>query len=100
MAHNAVQEMQDKMDWHWRNSMRPVRFFGFDARAAFPFLLLLLHARLETLFLVFCSTMIFHILEKNGLTFGAAMRRLRLFFSGHERPALMSFKRRRLRDYK
>ena len=87
------------MNWHWRNTMRPVRFFNFDARAAFPFLLLLLHARWSTLFLVTLSTFIFWILEKNGLTFGAAMRRLRLFFSGDERPALMSFKRRRLRDY-
>ena len=99
MAHNEAQDMQDKMNWHWRNSMRPVRFFGFDARAAFPFFLLVLHARPSTLFVVFCSTMVFHILEKNGLTFSAAMRRFRLFFSGNERPALMSFKRRRLRDF-
>ncbi|MBL4588915.1 MAG: IcmT/TraK family protein [Alphaproteobacteria bacterium] len=99
MAHNEAQEQIDKMNWHWRNSMRPVRFFNFDARAALPFFLLLLHARWGTLFIVMFSTFIFWILEKNGLTFSSALRRLRLFFSGHDRPALMTFKKRRLRDY-
>ena len=79
--------------------MRPVRFFNFDARASFAFLLLLLHARLSTLFLVVLSTFIFWLLEKNGLTFDAAMRRLRLNIVGMDRPALMSFKRRRLKDF-
>lgn len=99
MAANQVQEMQDQVNWHWRNSMRPVRFFGFDARAAFPFLLLLLHARPSTLVFVFLSTMLFHILEKNGLTFSSAIRRFRLFITGNDRPALMTFKRRRMKDY-
>ena len=99
MAQNVVQDMQDKINWHWRNSMRPVRFFNFDARAAFPFFLLLLYARLSTLIIVCCSTMLFWVLEKNGLTFSAAMRRFRLNIVGVDRPALMTFKRRRLKDY-
>lgn len=99
MANNQVQEMQDQVNWHWRNSMRPVRFFGLDARAAFPFVLLLLHARWSTFFLVLASTFVFRILEKNGLTFSSAMRRFRLFITGNDRPALMTFKRRRMKDY-
>ena len=48
MANKEIEAIQDQVNWHWRNSMRPVRFFAFDARAAFPFFLLLLYARLIT----------------------------------------------------
>ena len=30
--------IEERENWHWRNSMRPVRFFMMDARAAIPFL--------------------------------------------------------------
>ena len=99
MAVDAAQEAEEKANWHWRNSMRPIRFFNFDARAAFPFFLLLLHFRWTTMLFVACTTTLFWFLEKNGLTFSAAMRKFRLYFAGDFRPALMSFKRRKLKDY-
>ncbi len=99
MVANQIQEQQEQLDWRWRNSMRPVRFFGFDARASLSFFLLLLYFRWITFGFVLTSTIIFWILEKNGLTFSAAIRRFRLSFSGYDRPALMTFKRRKLKDY-
>tara|TARA_Y100000034_G_C6863329_1_gene393193 strand:+ start:1123 stop:1425 length:303 start_codon:yes stop_codon:yes gene_type:complete len=99
MANKEIEAIQDQVNWHWRNSMRPVRFFAFDARAAFPFFLLLLYARLITLFIAIVSTFLFYILERYGLTFSSAMRRFRLTLSGRKRPALMSIGRRRLKDY-
>ena len=38
--------------WHWRNSMKPVRFFNFDGRAGFFLVLFIVHARLSTLILL------------------------------------------------
>lgn len=99
MANKQIESFQEQTNWHWRNSMRPVRFFGFDARAAFPFLLLLVYARLITLVLAIISTILFYFLEKYGLTFDAAIRRLRSYISGQKRPALMTFRLRRLKDY-
>lgn len=99
MANNQIQMMQEQVNWHWRNSMRPVRFFAFDARAAFSFLLLLVYARLITLILVIISTFAFYLLEKYGLTFDSAFRRLRSTIAGRNRPALMTFRRRRLKDF-
>ena len=40
-AAQEVENLQEKMNWHWRNSMRVIRFFTFDARAALPLPLLL-----------------------------------------------------------
>ena len=89
----------EKQHWHWRNSMRPVRFFNMDARAALPFFILVFHARLYTLVLTIIVTLIFRLVEKRGLTFPAAMRSLRVWFIGQNRPALPSFRYRRMRDY-
>lgn len=94
-----VAEMQEKLNWHWRNSMRPVRFFAMDAKAALPFALLLVYARPVTLVVTCMVTMFFMYLEKRGLTFDSAMRLLRSWMVGHKRPALISLRHRRLKDY-
>lgn len=94
-----VAELREQLNWHWRNSMRPVRFFGFDAKAAIPFMVLLLHARLTTLIFCILVVALFWFLEKRGLTFPAAMRSTRHFFFGNFRPAWASHKYRRLKDY-
>ena len=57
------------MSWHWRNSMKTVRFFMFDAKAAGPVFLFLMHARTWTLVLFIISLFVFWTLEKRGLTF-------------------------------
>ena len=40
-----IAELQEQVNWHWRNSMRPVRFFNFDVKAAIPLFFLLFYAR-------------------------------------------------------
>lgn len=94
-----VAELQEEINWHWRNSMRPIRFFNFDVKAVIPFCILLFYFRISTLVFLVCVLLVFWFLEKRGLTFDAAMRATRLFIFGNFRPALMGFKFRRLRDY-
>lgn len=93
-----VQNIQDQLNWHWRNNMRTVRFFALDARASLCFMVLLVYARTSTLVLTFIVTMIFYWLEKKGMTFPAAMRALRLWFVGLNRPGHASAHRKNLID--
>lgn len=90
---------EEKANWHWRNSMRPVRFFGMDARAAIPFFVLLVYFRPISLFLTFVSTVLFVSLEKRGLTFPSALRTFRSWLNGQKRPGWVSVRRRRFIDY-
>jgi intracellular multiplication protein IcmT len=84
--------------WHWRNTMKPVRFFQFDARAGFFIILVLMHARIWTVALMIGVLFIFWILERKGLSFAAAMRALRSWFIGNYRPAWAYTRRRKLLD--
>jgi intracellular multiplication protein IcmT len=96
----SVEDTQEeKVNWHWRNSMRPVRFFAIDARAAIPFFILLVYLRPISVFLTVCSTVIFIALEKRGLTFPSALRALRSWLNGQKRPAWTSIRRRRFHDF-
>ena len=90
---------EERANWHWRNSMRPVRFFGLDARAAIPFFVLLFHARLVTFVLTLMLTMVFVVLERRGLSFSAALRAFRAWLLGQKRPAWISFHRKRMLDF-
>ena len=99
MAQSAEDALIEKRNWHWRNTMRPVRFFSLDARAALPFFALLVYARPITLVLTIIITMIFSMLERRGLTFSSAMRALRVWIVGQNRPAWVSLRRRRMRDF-
>jgi intracellular multiplication protein IcmT len=94
-----IAELKEQLNWHWRNSMRPIRFFGLDARSASPFVLLLPYARLSTLILAILVVAFFLFLEKRGLTFPAAMRATRTLIFGNIRPALMTFRHRKLKDF-
>ena len=89
----------EKMNWHWRNTMRPVQFFSIDARAAIPFLLLLVYFRPITLFLAISSTVLFIALEKRGLTFPSALRSFRSWINGQKRPAWTAVRRRKFIDH-
>lgn len=89
----------EKANWHWRNTMRPVRFFNWDARAAWPFALLLVYARPITFILTIVVCIIFNFLEKKGLTFPAAMRSLRVWLTGADRPAWYTIRHRRMKDF-
>lgn len=70
--------------------MRPVRFFMLDARASICFLVLLVYARTSTIIITILVTLFFRFLEKRGLTFPAAMRSIRMWFVGKDRPGLPS----------
>lgn len=84
--------------WHWRDNMRPARFFMFDARAALMIVLLLVHPRPWTFMLFILALILFNILERFGLTFESALRRLRAWLCGSERPAIIWTVRRRAID--
>jgi intracellular multiplication protein IcmT len=84
--------------WHWRNTMKPVRFFQFDARAGFFIILVLIHARLWTFGLMITVNLIFWILERKGLSFAAAMRAARAWLVGAYRPAMVYSRRRKFLD--
>ena len=86
-------------DYHWRNSMRPLKFFGLDARAAGSFLILLLHIRPWTLYLCLVVTGAFAFVERYGYTFPSALRALRCWIVGDRRPAWMHLRKRKLIDY-
>jgi intracellular multiplication protein IcmT len=94
-----IDNIQEKLNWHWRNSMRPVRFFMLDARASLPFLVLFVYARTSTIIITIIITLIFYFFEKRGLTTPAAMRSLRVWFVGPSRPGIPSALRKRLKDY-
>ena len=86
------------MDWHWRDTMRPARFFQFDARVSFFIVLLLVHARIWTFLLLLAVLGVFGLLERKGLSFPSALRAFRVWLIGKERPAWIYTKKRNLID--
>ncbi len=99
MAQSQEEVQIEKRNWHWRNSMRPVRFFGLDARAAIPFLILLFYFRTITLIFTIVLTSVFAYLERKGLTFPSALRAFRSWLIGQKRPGWYLMHKRRLIDY-
>lgn len=67
---------------HWRDSARSIRFFFFDAQAAFPFVLFLLHIRWWTFFLALFAAIAFTILNHFGLSIAVFLRLFRSFIAG------------------
>ena len=90
---------EERSNWHWRNSMRPVRFFGLDARAGISFFVLLFFFRPITLFLTILITAVFAFMERRGLAFDAALRSFRTWLLGQKRPAWLSYARKRMIDF-
>ena len=86
-------------DVHWRNTMKPPRFFALDARAAAPLMVVLLHARSWTFGLAIITIIIFAIAERRGLTFEAAIRAVRSWVIGNRRPAVVFTDKRRIIEY-
>lgn len=90
---------EEKANWHWRNSMRPVRFFALDARASIPFFITLFHFRPVTVALTVIFTTVFVLLERRGLSFDASLRAFRAWFLGQRRPGWISLRRKRMVDF-
>lgn len=99
MANAVDDNAVEKQNWHWRNTMRPVRFFNLDARAGIPYIFLLMHFRTSTFILVLISTIIFRAMENRGLSFPAALRALRVWIFGDERRAWLRLRARKMKDY-
>ncbi|MFA4994553.1 MAG: IcmT/TraK family protein [Bdellovibrionales bacterium] len=87
------------MDVHWRNTQKPARFFALDARAFSAILLFLVHARLWTFAIAVLVMVIFWIFERRGLTFEAALRAIRAWILGRDRPATLKKNRRMWIDF-
>lgn len=87
-------------DQHWRNTMKPTRFFfGVDARAALFLLLLMVHFRVWTFLLVVAVMALFYVLEQRGLSFEAALRAFRLWIIGPSRPRILERHKQRWLDF-
>lgn len=98
-AADEIENLQEKMNWHWRNSMRPVRFLAFDARAALPIPILMVYARPSTITLTIVTMLVFRFLEQKGLTVPAALRNFRSWIVGSERPGWVSVQEKKFIDY-
>lgn len=98
-AAKEYENFQEQINWHWRNTMRTARFFSFDARASLPFLMLLVYFRLSTLLFTIVTLVIFRYLERKGLSFPEALRNLRSWLAGEERPGLPSPFHRKMQDF-
>lgn len=86
--------------WHWRDNMRPARFIIFDARAALFIIFVILRLFSIWTWTIFISALIvFYILERLGLTFEAALRKLRASICGKKRPAYIWTASRRMIDH-
>lgn len=83
---------------HWRNTARPARFFAIDARACLVVFLFLVHIRMWTLVLMIGVLIAATIMERYGMTLPVMLRRVRVFFVGHKRPALVKAANRRFVD--
>lgn len=94
-----IENIQEKMNWHWRNSMRTVRFINFDGRAALPLPILLVYARMSTLVICIATLAFFRFLETKGLTFPSAMRNFRSWCVGRERPGWLRAHNKKFNDY-
>ncbi len=99
MAQNALENQNERVNWHWRNTMRPVRFFNLDARAGLPVFILILYARPITLAITIVIIGLFWFVERKGLTFPSALRALRVWIIGYDRPSWISLRHRRLKDF-
>lgn len=78
---------------HWRDTSRPARFWLIDARAAFPFLLFLLHISFWTFGVAVVATFFFALLERYGFTLAIFRRWLRNLMAGPRKLAVPWWRR-------
>ena len=84
---------------YWRDSQRSTRFFIFDARAVFPIVLFLFHAKLWTFTFAIAVMIFFWLLERKGLNFTTALRVMRTFLIGQNRPRAPKLEKVEYKDY-
>lgn len=93
-----MSDNEEFTEWHYRNTMKTVRFFFLDYRASVFIIAVLLHARTWTVALAITSTVVFWMFERRGLSFAAALRAIRVWIVGAHRPAIVYTTRRKLTD--
>lgn len=84
--------------WHWRNTMKPVRFLMLDSRCVIFVMLTLMHFREWTVGLLAVVSTFFWLCERKGLSFAAAFRAIRVWLIGGYRPAWIFTRRRKMTD--
>lgn len=94
-----LENLEAKLNWHWRDTMRTVRFLNFDGRVAFMIPVWLLYLRWSTVILTFAVFYIFQFYEKRGLTFPSALRALRCWIVGRSRPGIIGLNNHKFTDY-
>lgn len=82
----------------WRDSMRPVRIYGFDARLLMLLAVWLFVPSWWTTALLACAVAAFRIAELKGYRFRAALRAVRAWSAGR-RHALDGQRLRRFVDF-
>ena len=82
----------------WRDSMRPVRVYGFDSRLLMLLMIWLFLPAWWTTALLVCAIAAFRIAEMRGYRFGAAVRAVRAWSAGR-RHALNGQRLRRFVDF-
>lgn len=82
----------------WRDSMRPVRVYGLDARLLMLVVVWLFLPEWWTTALLLCAVAAFRIAEVRGYRFGAALRAVRAWSAGR-RHALDGRRVRRFVDF-
>lgn len=93
-----LENLEAKVNWHWRDSMRTIRFLSFDGRVAILIPVWLLYLRWSTIILSFMVFYTFRYLENKGLSFPSALRALRCWLIGRARPGRLSAYRHRFID--
>jgi hypothetical protein len=86
------------MNLLWRDSGKPVRFFGVDGRAAVGLLIVLLHISIVTLSISILLMVIFSTLERFDYTLPNAGRKFRVMISGRKKKARHPLLLRRYRS--
>ena len=89
---------QDTRGVSWRDSMRPVRVYGFDARLLMLLVVWLFLPAWWTTALLVCAVAAFRIAEMKGYRFRAALRAVRAWSAGR-RHALNGQRLRRFVDF-
>lgn len=75
-------------DASWRDSARSVKFFIWDAKAVFPFVLFLMHMRWWTFILSFIVMAFFTILNRFGFSLSVFARWMRSTLAGRRKFAI------------
>lgn len=75
-------------DAHWRDSARSPKFFIFDAKAAFPLLLFLIHIRWWTFTVAVLAWLFFTYLNYHGFSLEVFLRWVRATLAGKRKIAI------------